>query len=185
MTTTAQSQELFTPEVVEFFKTEAEKIAKTGLAPALALDAIGAFGNYGSLDSLLTPVAAVGGMAGYYGGRNHLMDGPVLAGAAYGVCKLGALVLDYLKDGRVNEAQPDAVKYLAAYALAALAGKTVQYTKDNWKTKTKPAIYATGRAINKADKAFRSKIRNMVPSVGFLFKRKPATDSADTSSPAP
>ena len=133
-------ENLFTPEVKEFFKDEAEKIANTGLVPALALDAIGAFGNYGSIDSLLTPVAMVGGMAGYYGGRNHLVKGPVLAGVAYGVGKLVALVLDHLKDGKINEAQPDALKYLAAYALAALAGKTVQYVKDNWDTKTKPAV---------------------------------------------
>ncbi len=190
---TSQSQELSNEQVVEFLKVESEKLAKTGFAPALVLDAIGAFGNYGSIDSLVTPIAAVGGMAGYYGGRNHLVDGPVLAGVAYGVGKLGALVLDHLKDGKINEAQPDALKYLAAYALAALAGKSVQYVKDNWETKTKPALvvagrgagtatYATGRGIRDATYAagrginyLESGIRNLaskIPLVGRLFKKE-------------
>lgn len=139
---------LLTKEVLDFFKDEATKIAMTGLVPALALDAAGVFGNYGSIDSLLTPVTAVGGMAGYYGGKNHLIDGPLLAGTAYVVGKIGALIADLFKDGKINEFQPEAVKYLAAYALAALAGKAIQYTKNNLPDKTK--LQSTGKVLGTA-----------------------------------
>lgn len=131
MTLTSQSQELFNdPKVKEFFKTEAAKVAKTGLIPALALDAFGVFGKYDSIDSLLTPAVAIGGMAGYYGGRNHWFDGPLVAGAALGVAQVGASLTDFFRDYKFNEAPSGLVNYLVAYTLAALAGKTVQVIKN-------------------------------------------------------
>lgn len=167
MTSQSQDKEIFTQDVIEYFKDQAEKIAKTGLAPAIALDAIGAFGNYGSLDSLLTltPATAIGGMVGYYGGKNHWLDGPLLATVGYVAAKIAIPLVEKLKGGRIEE-QQDLVKYLAAYALAAVAGKTVQYAKDNWKTKTKPALVTTGRGAGAATYATGKGIRDVTYAVG-------------------
>ena len=111
-------EKLFTPEVVEQFKIGAEKLAKTGLIPALALDAAGVLGNYGTIDSILTPVAMVGGMAGYFGGRNHYVEGPIFAGAVYLGAKIAEATLDVLKDGKLKKAEN-------------LSGPLIKKTKQN------------------------------------------------------
>ena len=102
---------------------------------ALIADYAGLFGNVGSVDSLLTATAALGGMAGFYGRQR---DAGMLAGLTYGAAKATELIADFLRDGRIDSSRPDLEKHLATYALAMLAGLLIK----KYKAKKRPSSLA-------------------------------------------